>query len=63
MYFLKSSVFRVPEDISEQLFYCAELISQLDARMQQIRDKIELNDNIGVDENVEAPDENRRISD
>ena len=29
------------EDISEQLFYCAELISQLDARMQQIRDKIE----------------------
>ena len=51
------------EDISEQLFYCAELISQLDARMQQIRDKIELNDNIGVDENVEAPDENRRISD
>ena len=51
------------EDISEQLFYCAELISQLDARMQQIRDKIELNDNIGVDENVEAQDENRRISD
>ena len=32
------------EDISEQLFYCAELISQLDARMQQIRDKIELNE-------------------
>jgi len=30
------------EDISEQLFYCAELISQLDARMQQIRDKIEM---------------------
>lgn len=32
------------EDISEQLFYCAELISQLDARMQQIRDKIEINE-------------------
>ncbi len=32
------------EDISEQLFYCAELISQLDARMQQIRDKIEMNE-------------------
>ena len=30
-------------DISEQLFYCAELISQLDARMQQIREKIEKN--------------------
>ena len=30
-------------DISEQLFYCAELISQLDARMQQIREKIDKN--------------------
>lgn len=32
------------EDISEQLFYCAELITQLDARMQQIREKIEKNE-------------------
>ncbi len=29
------------ERISEELFYCAELISQLDGRMQQIRTKIE----------------------
>lgn len=29
------------ESISEELFYCAELISQLDGRMQQIREKIE----------------------
>ena len=36
------------EDISEQLYYCAELISQLDARMQQIRNKIEMNENIEV---------------
>ena len=36
------------EDISEQLYYCAELISQLDARMQQIRNKIEMNENIEI---------------
>lgn len=30
-----------PESISEELFYCAELIAQLDGRMQQIRQKIE----------------------
>lgn len=29
------------ENISDELFYCAELISQLDGRMQQIREKIE----------------------
>ena len=29
------------ESISDELFYCAELISQLDGRMQQIREKIE----------------------
>lgn len=29
------------ESISEDLFYCAELITQLDGRMQQIRQKIE----------------------
>ena len=32
-----------PESISEELFYCAELIAQLDGRMQQIRQKIEKN--------------------
>lgn len=29
------------ESISDELFYCAELISQLDGRMQQIRERIE----------------------
>ncbi len=29
------------ESISNELFYCAELIAQLDGRMQQIREKIE----------------------
>lgn len=29
------------ESISNELFYCAELINQLDCRMQQIREKIE----------------------
>lgn len=29
------------ENISEELYYCAELIAQLDGRMQQIRQKIE----------------------
>lgn len=29
------------EAISEELFYCAELINQLDGRMQQIREKID----------------------
>ncbi len=29
------------ESISNELFYCAELIAQLDGRMQQIRQKIE----------------------
>lgn len=29
------------EGISDELYYCAELISQLDGRMQQIREKIE----------------------
>lgn len=29
------------ESISDELFYCAELIAQLDGRMQQIREKIE----------------------
>lgn len=29
------------ENISDELFYCAELIAQLDGRMQQIREKIE----------------------
>lgn len=29
------------EGISEELYYCAELIAQLDGRMQQIRQKIE----------------------
>lgn len=32
-----------PTDIAEQLYYCAELIAQLDARMQQIREKIDKN--------------------
>lgn len=32
---------RKAENISDELFYCAELISQLDGRMQQIRKKIE----------------------
>ena len=31
------------ESISNELFYCAELINQLDCRMQQIREKIENN--------------------
>lgn len=31
------------ESISDELFYCAELICQLDNRMQQIREKIEIN--------------------
>ena len=31
------------ESISEELFYCADLICQLDRRMQQIRIKIENN--------------------
>ena len=30
------------ENISEELFYCAELINQLDGRMQQIREKIDI---------------------
>lgn len=30
------------ESISNELFYCAELIAQLDGRMQQIREKIEV---------------------
>ena len=30
------------ESISEEMYYCAELVSQLDNRMQQIRDKIEM---------------------
>lgn len=29
------------ESISDELFYCAELIAQLDGRMQQIREKLE----------------------
>lgn len=29
------------ESISDELYYCAELISQLDGRMQQIRERIE----------------------
>ena len=29
------------ESISNELYYCAELIAQLDGRMQQIREKIE----------------------
>ena len=29
------------ESIANELYYCAELISQLDGRMQQIREKIE----------------------
>lgn len=29
------------QSISEELFYCAELITQLDGRMQQIREKID----------------------
>lgn len=29
------------ESISNELYYCAEMIAQLDARMQQIREKIE----------------------
>lgn len=29
------------EDISNELFYCAELVAQLDGRMQQIREKID----------------------
>ncbi len=32
---------RNAESISDELFYCAELISQLDGRMQQIRERIE----------------------
>ena len=32
---------RKAENISDELFYCAELIAQLDGRMQQIRKKIE----------------------
>lgn len=30
------------ENISNELYYCAELINQLDCRMQQIREKIEV---------------------
>ncbi len=30
------------ESISNELYYCAELINQLDCRMQQIREKIEM---------------------
>lgn len=32
---------RNAESISDELYYCAELISQLDGRMQQIRERIE----------------------
>lgn len=38
------------EGISEELFYCAQLISQLDGRMQQIRVRID-EDGSGEDEN------------
>ena len=32
------------ESISEELYFCADLISQLDRRMQQIRERIEEDD-------------------
>ena len=32
------------ENISEELYFCADLISQLDRRMQQIRERIEEDD-------------------
>ncbi len=35
-----------PASIQDELFYCAELISQLDGRMQQIRSKIEKEDEV-----------------
>lgn len=35
------------ESISEELKYCADLISQLDRRMEQIRNRIETNSTIG----------------